>query len=75
MNEEVRYIGIGLNPIAVLLIGMIVSVADTCLDPKSYGMLAKLSIKPYVKVFMNTVAVIATEGIMGRVDMCDYEPI
>jgi hypothetical protein len=31
--------------------------------------------KLYVKVFMNTVAVIATEGITGRVDMCDYEPI
>ena len=75
MNEEVRYIGIGLNTIVVLLSSMVVSVADISLDPKSHDTLAKLSIKSYVKVLMNTVAVIATEGITGRVDMCDYEPI
>jgi ABC-type transporter Mla subunit MlaD len=54
---------------------MVVSVADISLNPKSHDTLAKLSIKPYVKVFMDTVAVIATEGITGRVNMCDYEPI
>jgi hypothetical protein len=64
MNGEVRYIGIGLITIVILLFSMVGSVAETSLDPKSYDAVVKLSIKPYDTLPKDTVAVIATVGII-----------